>query len=117
MYVFCLFFISRIFLFSKQESRWHDITTNDSIGTILLNQIRKEYSNMEYRILEQLDEIKSILTGKMNDNWMTIKEVTQYSNLSESTIRRASKRGVLKASQSTGRLLFKKSNVDKWLQG
>ena len=71
---------------------------------------------MEYRILEQLDEIKSILTGKMNDKWMTIKEVTQYSNLSESTIRRASKRGVLKASQSTGRLLFKKSNVDKWLQ-
>ena len=72
---------------------------------------------MEYLILEKLDEIKSILTGKMDDKWLTIKDVTQYSNLSESTIRRASKRGVLNASQSTGRLLFKKSNVDRWLNG
>ena len=36
---------------------------------------------MEYRILEQLDEIKSMLTGKINDKWLTIKEVTKYSNL------------------------------------
>ena len=72
---------------------------------------------MEYRILEQLDEIKSILTGKMNDKWMTIKEVTQYSNLSESTIRRAVKRRALKASNQTGRLLFKYTDVDNWLKG
>ena len=104
-------------MFSKQESRWHDITTNDSIGTILLNQIRKEYLSMEYRILEQLDEIKSMLTGKINDKWLTIKEVTKYSNLSESTIRRAVKRGTLKASNQTGRLLFKYTDVDNWLKG
>ena len=72
---------------------------------------------MEYLILEKLDEIKSILAGKMDDKWMTIRDVTKYTNLSESTIRRASKRGVLNASQSTGRLLFKKSNVDRWLNG
>ena len=54
----------------------------------------------------------------MNDNnWLKIAEVIQYSSVSDSTIRRAVKKGVLKASQSTGRLLFKKSNVDKWLGG
>ena len=72
---------------------------------------------MEYRILEQLDEIKSMLTGKINDKWLTIKEVTKYSNLSESTIRRAVKRGTLKSSNQTGRLLFKYTDVDNWLKG
>tara|TARA_B100000212_G_C26969759_1_gene362054 strand:- start:298 stop:468 length:171 start_codon:yes stop_codon:yes gene_type:complete len=42
-------------------------------------------------------------------------EVCRYSSISDSTIRRAVRRGTLKASTSTGRLLFKKSNVDKWL--
>jgi excisionase family DNA binding protein len=70
---------------------------------------------MEYRILEQLDEIKSILIEKKTDKWMKINNVCDYASLSESTIRRNVKRGALKASTSTGRLLFKKSDVDKWL--
>ena len=53
----------------------------------------------------------------MKDKWLTIKEVTQYSNLSESTIRRAVKRGTLKSSNQTGRLLFKSTDVDNWLKG
>ena len=72
---------------------------------------------MKYRIIEQLDEIKSILKKVNDNNWLKIAEVIQYSSVSDSTIRRAVKKGVLKASQSTGRLLFKKSNVDKWLGG
>ena len=70
---------------------------------------------MEHLLLEKLDEIKSILTGKTNDKWLKIDEVCRYSSISDSTIRRAVRRGTLKASTSTGRLLFKKSNVDKWL--
>ena len=70
---------------------------------------------MEYLLLEKLDEIKSILTGRTNDKWLKIDEVCRYSSISDSTIRRAVRRGTLKASTSTGRLLFKKSNVDKWL--
>ena len=72
---------------------------------------------MECRIIEQLDEMKSILKKLNDNNWLKIAEVIQYSSVSDSTIRRAVKKGVLKASQSTGRLLFKKSNVDKWLGG
>ena len=69
---------------------------------------------MEYLLLEKLDEIKSILTGRTNDKWLKIDEVCKYSSISDSTIRRAVRRGTLKAFTSTGRLLFKKSNVDKW---
>ena len=72
---------------------------------------------MEHLLLEKLDEIKSTLTGRTNDKWLKIDEVCRYSSISDSTIRRAVRRGTLKASTSTGRLLFKKSNVDIWLRG
>jgi len=66
---------------------------------------------MEHLLLEKLDKIKSIIAGKTNDKWLKIDEVCRYSSISDSAIGR----GTLKASTSTGRLLFKKSNVDKWL--
>ena len=70
---------------------------------------------MEIRIVEMLNEIKTLILGKVNERWLTIREVAEYTSVSESTIRRAIKRGVLKASDKTGRLLFKVSDVDRWL--
>ena len=49
--------------------------------------------------------------------FMDMKQVVQYSSTSASTIRRAIKKGVLKVSRSTGKLLFKTEWVDKWLNG
>jgi excisionase family DNA binding protein len=72
---------------------------------------------MEIRIMEQLDEIKSLITGKSSERWLTIKDTCEYTSISESTIRRAVKRGTLKSSKGTGRLLFKQSNIDNWLKG
>ena len=72
---------------------------------------------MEIRILELLNEIKSLIIGKVNERWLTLKEVSEYTSLSESTIRRAIQKGVLKSSNKTGRLLFKVSSVDRWLNG
>ena len=72
---------------------------------------------MEFRILEQLNEIKSLILDKSGDKWLNLKDVSKYSACSESTIRRAVKRGVLKSSKATGRLLFKVSSVDNWLKG
>ena len=40
-----------------------------------------------------------------------------YASVSESTIRRAIVKGNLKSSKVTGRLLFKVSSVDRWLNG
>ena len=72
---------------------------------------------MEIRILELLSEIKSLIIGKVNERWLTLKEVSEYTSLSESTIRRAIQKGVLKSSNKTGRLLFKVSSVDRRLNG
>ena len=72
---------------------------------------------MEIRIIEMLNEMKDMIEGKVSDKWLNIQDVCNYTSVSESTIRRAVKRGTLKASHSTGKLLFKVSSVDKWLKG
>ena len=72
---------------------------------------------MEIRLIELLNEIKTLILGKVNERWLTIKEVSDYASVSESTIRRAIVKGNLKSSKVTGRLLFKVSSVDRWLNG
>ena len=71
----------------------------------------------EHAIIERLDEIKHIVKSEVSNRWLNMKEVCDYSGLSNSTIRRAINKGVLKASHSTGKLLFKMSDVDRWLNG
>ena len=53
----------------------------------------------------------------VKDNWLNINAVCNYSSLSPSTIRRAVYKGALKASRITGKMLFKTSEVDRWLNG
>lgn len=72
---------------------------------------------MEIRLIELLNEIKTLILGKVNERWLTLKEVSDYASISESTIRRAIVKGDLKSSKVTGRLLFKVSSVDRWLNG
>ena len=71
----------------------------------------------EIRTIEILSEIKEKLNDKLTHSWVNIKQVCNYTGLSESTIRRAIRKGVLKVSTSTGKLLFKVSDVDRWLNG
>ena len=72
---------------------------------------------MDYRINEIMNDIKSLIQNKSSNHWMNIKGLSEYTTLSQSTIRRAVRKGVLKASTSTGKLLFKVSDVDRWLNG
>jgi excisionase family DNA binding protein len=72
---------------------------------------------MEIRIMEMLTEMKEMIQGNISDKWMNMKDVCNYTSVSESTIRRAVKRGTLKSSKGTGRLLFKQSDIDNWLKG
>ena len=72
---------------------------------------------MEIRLIELLNEIKTLILGKVNEGWLTLKEVSDYASISDSTIRRAIVKGDLKSSKVTGRLLFKVSSVDRWLNG
>ena len=74
-------------------------------------------TKMTRRILDMLEEIKDLIKDKLSDRWLNIGEVASYASVSESTVRRAVKRGTLNASQVTGKLLFKVSWVDRWLNG
>jgi len=71
----------------------------------------------EHAIIERLDEIKHIVKSEVSNRWLNMKEVCDYCGLSSSTIHRFRKKGILKASTSTGKLLFKISDVDRWLNG
>lgn len=72
---------------------------------------------MQITILEELREIKALITNKVNDRWLNIQEVCNYCSLSQSTIRRAINKGELKASRKTGKLLFNINDVKRWLNG
>jgi len=73
--------------------------------------------NMNMRVIELLNDIKALIQEKSANHWMDIKETSQYTAVSSSTLRRAVKRGELRASHRTGKLLFRIANVDRWLNG
>ena len=70
---------------------------------------------MEYKILEELNDIKSMIEKDSKVGFMDMKQVVQYSSTSASTIRRAIARGELKCSKKLGKLLFKVEWIDNWL--
>ena len=72
---------------------------------------------MEYQMKDVLDELKSIVQKKSSNIWMDIGDAVDYTKLSESTIRRAVIKGELKVSKRTGKLLFKREWLNKWLVG
>lgn len=53
--------------------------------------------------------------NSQKSKWITLKEAIEYSGLGDTTIRNAVYRGTLKASRQTGKLLFQKKWIDKWL--
>ena len=66
---------------------------------------------------EQLDRIEKKVDGKYSRKFLDINQVAHLTSLSQSTIRRAIKRGELKCSKKLGKLLFKVEWVDRWLNG
>lgn len=71
----------------------------------------------EIKILEKLNIIEEKINNRLFDKWLNIKEVSNYTSLSDSTIRRAVQKGVLKVSRKTGKLLFNTEDVKRWLNG
>ena len=72
---------------------------------------------MEIRIIEKLNEILGLLKGKaVPDGWMDIGQVSEYSSMSRSSVRRSCQEGRLKYSDSHGKFLFRKSDVRRWVE-
>ena len=69
----------------------------------------------EYRVIELLKEIKGMLTIDTSKDWMDINQACKYTSMSKSTLRRNVKKGSLKASKITGKLLFKQESLERWL--
>jgi len=71
---------------------------------------------MEYRILELLKDIKNDINNKpKEDKWLDISQASNYTNLSKSTLRRYIKDRKLKASSKLGKTLFRKSELESFL--
>jgi excisionase family DNA binding protein len=70
-----------------------------------------------YLIKDQLDRIEKKLDGQIFTNYLNINQVTEFTSLSISTIRRAIQKGELKCIKRTGKLLFKESAIKRWLNG
>ena len=68
-------------------------------------------------ILKKINKIQDHILKNNQDTWMSIKDAVQYTKLSDSTIRRAIKKGCLKVSKKTGKNLLKQTWIDKWLGG
>ena len=71
----------------------------------------------EYRILEEIQDIKELIAGSGAKKLMTIQDVANYTCLSASTIRRAVRLGELKVMRTKGKLLFNWKDVNRWLNG
>ena len=62
-----------------------------------------------------IDELVDLVKKSQSNNMLTIRDVSKLTTLSTSTIRRAVKKGLLKKCKRTGKLLFRTSDIDKWL--
>ena len=68
-------------------------------------------------IREQLERIEKKLDGTFSNKYLSINQVSNLVSLSHSTIRRAVARGELKCVRRKGKLIFKDSDVHKWISG
>ena len=67
------------------------------------------------RLIETLDKIEKYISEGNREKWLNINAVKEYTSLSISKIRRSVANGQLKSSKKAGRLLFKITWIEKWL--
>jgi predicted DNA-binding transcriptional regulator AlpA len=68
-------------------------------------------------IREQLTRIEKKIDGQFTDKYLDINQVSSLTSLSLSTLRRRVSLGELKCTRRLGKLLFKQSAVEDWLNG
>ena len=68
-------------------------------------------------VLERLDRIEKKIDGSLSNRYFDIIEASVYTSLSVSTLRRYISKGELKCSRKLGKILFKESDIDRWLKG
>lgn len=69
-----------------------------------------------HNLQEQLDRIEQKLDGNIKKDWLTAQDVKTEFGFSLSTIHRAIKHGHLRVSKGTGKNMFKREWVERWLK-
>ena len=74
-------------------------------------------TNAEMQILrDEFASLKDLIhSAGIVDEWMSTKDASAYTKLSERTINRAVKNGKVQVSQKVGKNMFKRSWLDQWL--
>ena len=72
---------------------------------------------MENIIIERLNRIENKIDANTSYRYLDIIEASAYTSLSVSTLRRYISRGELKCSRKLGKILFRASDIDRWLNG
>jgi len=72
---------------------------------------------MLHTIIDRLDRIENKLNNKATDQYIDINQASVFTSLSVSTLRRYVARGELKCCRKLGKLLFKESDIQRWLGG
>jgi hypothetical protein len=67
------------------------------------------------RLIETLEKIEKHISEGNREKWLNINGVKEYTSLSVRKIRRSVANGQLKSSKKAGRLLFKITWIEKWL--
>jgi hypothetical protein len=67
-----------------------------------------------YELIGRLDDIEKKIDG--NERWLSTSQAIEYCSLSEKTLRRAVVKGTLKCSNTTGKNLYLKSDLNRWLK-
>ena len=70
-----------------------------------------------HELMMILDRMDRNQVNTQPKKYLTIKDVSYSTSLSQSTIRRAIRKGELKCSKKLGKLLFKVEWVDRWING
>jgi predicted DNA-binding transcriptional regulator AlpA len=68
-------------------------------------------------IKEQLNRIEKKLDGTFRNKYLNIRQVSDLTSVSPSTIRRAIQRDDLKCIKKLGKLLFLENDIRRWLNG
>ncbi len=73
--------------------------------------------NSEVQVLrDEIAELRTLIHNSgISDEWMSTKQASAYTKLSERTINRAVSNGEVQVSKKVGKNMFRQSWLDQWL--
>ena len=69
----------------------------------------------EMKVIELLQELKALVLGKKVEKYYDLKQASEMTNLSISTIRRAIKENQLQCSRKMGKILLTEDQIQRWI--